>query len=292
MTATRISTQTIFALLLLAMLAGAVWLTPHSQATRSLSSPASDNVKRRLPDFVPGEALVRFKKNSAFEGKAVLNAVRKDSPPLASQTQDVEPIAVQIDRFAGSDLIDGLRIARMSEADTFRAVAALNARDDVLYAEPNYILRTDATPNDPSFPQLFGMNLIGAPQAWDVTTGDKKIVAAVIDEGIARTHQDLQANIWTNPSPGSIAGISGDVNGYDFRDNTGNIIAESHATHVAGTIGAVGNNGTGVVGVNWNVSLMSLRFISEATNSGTDADAIKAYNYVKQMRDLWTASGP
>ena len=292
MTATRISTQTIFALLLLAMLAGAVWLTPHSQATRSLSSPASDNVKRRRPDFVPGEALVRFKKNSAFEGKAVLNTARKDFPPLASQTQDSEPIAVQIDRFAGSDLIDGLRIARMSEADTLRAVAALNLRDDVLYAEPNYILRTDVTPNDPSFPQLYGMNLIGAPLAWDVTTGDKKIVAAVIDEGIDRTHQDLQANIWTNPSPGSIAGISGDVNGYDFRDNTGNIIAESHATHVAGTIGAVGNNSTGVVGVNWNVSLMSLRFISEATNSGTDADAIKAYNYVKQMRDLWTASGP
>ena len=258
MTATRISTQTIFALLLLAMLAAAVCLTPHSQATRSISP--SDNAKRRRPDFVPGEALVRFKKNSAFEGKAVLNAARKDSAPLASQIQDVEPIAVQIDRFGGSDLIDGLRIARMSAADTLRAVAALNARDDVLYAEPNYILRTDATPNDPSFPQLFGMNLIGAPQAWDTTTGDKKIVAAVIDEGIDRTHQDLQANIWTNPSPGSISGISGDVNGYDFRDNTGNIIAESHATHVAGTIGAVGNNGTGVVGVNWNVSLMSLRF--------------------------------
>src|SRR6266853_4510169 len=167
MTATRISTKTIFALLLLAMLAAAVWLTPQSQATRSLSSPASDNAKRRRPDFVPGEALVRFKKNSAFEGKAVLNAARKDSPPLASQTQDVEPIAVQIDRFAGSDLIDGLRIARMSEADTLRAVAALNARDDVLYAEPNYIVRTDATPNDPRFlsNELYGLNLIAAPQA-------------------------------------------------------------------------------------------------------------------------------
>src|SRR2546421_13057686 len=105
MTATGTSTQTIFALLLLAMLAGAVWLPPRSQATRSLSSPASDNAKRRRPNFVPGEAVVRFKKNSGFEGKAVLNVTRKDSPPLASQTQDVDPITVQIDRFAGSDLI-------------------------------------------------------------------------------------------------------------------------------------------------------------------------------------------
>src|SRR5205085_6676040 len=81
-----------------------------------------------------------------------------------------------------------------------------------------------------------------------------------------------------------------DVNGYDFRDNTGNVIAEPHATHVAGTIGAVGDNNQGVVGVNWRVSLMSLRFISDAAGSGTSADALKAYSYVKQMKDLWGSS--
>src|SRR6185503_8334488 len=171
-------------------------------------------------------------------------------------------------------------------------VAALNTRDDVLYAEPNYLRRLDVTPNDPSFSSLYAMPLIGAPQVWDTTQGNRNIVVAVIDEGIDRSHPDLQANIWTNPSPGSISGISGDVNGYDFRDNTGNIIAEPHATHVAGTIGAVGNNSAGVVGVNWQGSLMSLRFISDAAGSGTSADAMKAYNYGKQMRDLWNTSGP
>src|SRR5207245_4634295 len=112
----------------------------------------------------------------------------------------------------------------------------------------------------------------------------------VIDEGIDISHPDLNPNIWTNLHPGSISGINGDVNGYNFRDNTGTFPAEDHASHVAGTIGAVGDNGLGVAGVNWQVSLMSLRFLSAATGNGSDSDAIKAYNYAKQMRDLWASS--
>jgi subtilisin family serine protease len=134
------------------------------------------------------------------------------------------------------------------------------------------------------------MTKIAAPQAWDLTTGSNGIVVGVVDEGIQIDHTDLQANIWTNPSPGSISGISGDLHGYDFINNSGTIPPEGHATHVAGTIGAVGNNSTGVVGVNWQSSLMSLRFIDESANSGSDADAIRALNYAKQMRDLWISS--
>ncbi|HLQ46428.1 MAG TPA: S8 family serine peptidase, partial [Planctomycetaceae bacterium] len=109
--------------------------------------------------------------------------------------------------------------------------------------------------------------------------------------GIDISHPDLQANIWNNPAPGSIPGIAGDLHGYDFINNSGIIPPENHATHVAGTIGAVGNNGVGVVGVNWQVRLMSLRFIDQATNNGSTADAIRAYNYAKQMRDLYVSSG-
>jgi len=253
--------------------------------------PQNVNVKRQRPEFVPGQALVRFKPGRAFEGRtSVAVAVARKE---LSATPDTAPIDIEVNRFEGSDLIKDLRLARMAPDQTLEAVAALNSRDDVLYAEPNYIRHLELTPNDPRYVsnELYGLNTIGGPQAWDITTGNRSIVVAVIDEGIDRTHEDLQANIWTNPSPGSISGISGDVNGYDFRDNTGNIIAETHATHVAGTIGAVGNNATGVVGVNWQVSLMSLRFISDAAGSGTTADAMKAYNYVKQMKDLWASSG-
>jgi len=276
---------TILAFLLLTVLAAAILLPSPSHATRTSSQV--DNAKRRRANFVPGEALVRFKPGRAFEGQTLVSNARKE---LSTAPSDTEQIPVQLDRFAGSDLIDGLRLAHTAAADTLKAVAAFKARDDVLYAEPNYLRRIDMTPNDPSFSQLYAMNLIGAPQAWDVTQGSRNIVVGVIDEGIDRAHPDLQANIWTNPSPGSISGIIGDVNGYDFRDDTGNIIAEPHATHVAGTIGAVGNNNVGVAGVNWQVSLMSLRFISDTAGSGTTADAIKAYNYVKQMRDLWATS--
>jgi subtilisin family serine protease len=276
---------TIFAFLILTILAATILFPSPSRATRTPAQ--TGGTKRRRPDFVPGEALVRFKPGRAFEGRAIISVPRGE---VSAAPEDIEQLSVQIDRFAGSDLVEGLRLAHTSSDDTLRTVAALQTRADVVYAEPNFIRHVDRTPDDPSFNQLYGMNLIGVPQVWDSTQGGHDIVVAVIDEGIDRTHQDLQANIWTNPSPGSIPGISGDVNGYDFRDDTGNIVPESHATHVAGTIGAVGNNALGVTGVNWQVSLMSLRFISETAGSGTTADAIKAYNYVKQMRDLWSSS--
>src|SRR6185295_14781919 len=84
-------------------------------------------------------------------------------------------------------------------------------------------------------------------------------------------------------------GFVDDVNGFNFAADSGIIPGEFHATHVAGTIGAVGNNSTGVVGVNWNVRLMSLRFINGS--SGDTADAISAVNYAKLMRDRWISSG-
>jgi len=178
----------------------------------------------------------------------------------------------------------------------------------VLYAEPNYLLYLDATPNDPRYlnNDLYGLGKIGAPQAWDVIKGSSdipqpgfgnpRIVVGVIDEGIDINHEDLAANIWTNPAEISGNGIDDDgngfvddIHGYDFALNTGSISAQFHGTHVAGTIGAVGNNATGVVGVNWNVGLMSLKFINGL--QADTADAIRACNYAKQMRDLWVSSG-
>jgi CSLREA domain-containing protein len=265
---------------------------PVSNANRQTVQPAqtaAKATKRPRAEIVPGEVLVRFKEDKTIEGSVHLtvpNKVRGTQRPEGA----TEQVALRVDRFEGSNLIPGLRIAHASAADTWKAIAALRARADVLYAEPNYLRHADNTPNDPSFSSLYGMTKIAAPQAWDLTTGSNSIVVGVVDEGIQLDHTDLQVNIWTNPSPGSIPGISGDLHGYDFINNSGTIPPEGHATHVAGTIGAVGNNGTGVVGVNWQSSLMSLRFIDESANSGSDADAIRALNYAKQMRDLWISS--
>jgi subtilisin family serine protease len=264
-----------------------VALPPTSRATQD-NAPGDANHKLSRPEFITGEALVRYRSERIAKRQTLQTLVSSDGRQLS----------IQLERFEGADIVPGLRLAHVAAADTMAAIVALKSQPDVLYAEPNYVLHLDATPNDPRFTsgELYGLTKIGAPTAWDTTTGSSAVVVGVIDEGIDRLHEDLQANIWTNPAeiPGNGVdddsnGFIDDVNGYDFAGNTGAIPAENHATHVAGTIGAVGNNSTGVVGVNWQVGLMSLRFISGG--AGSTANAIRACNYAKQMHDLWISSG-
>src|SRR5262249_24208374 len=132
----------------------------------------------------------------------------------------------------------------------------------------------------PSFSSEWGLNNTGqsggtpdadidAPEAWDTATGTGRVTVAVIESGIDYNHPDLAANIWTNPGeiPGNGIdddhnGYVDDVHGYDFVNNDGDPMDDnSHGTHVAGTIGAIGNNGVGVAGVDWNVRLMALKFL-------------------------------
>ena len=165
-----------FACLLLGLLALSVMFAPLSQATREIPNvtPQEQSVtvpKRRRPEFVPGEVLVRFKPNQAFEGATYIAVPNNNS---SSKNQNFgladpqEEVRVSVERFGGSEVIEGLRIARTATADTLKAVAALQARDDVLYAEPNYILHADKTPNDPLFPNppnsgMYGLQKIAAP---------------------------------------------------------------------------------------------------------------------------------
>jgi subtilisin family serine protease len=172
----------------------------------------------------------------------------------------------------------------------------------VAYVEPNFVLQTAAVPNDPSFSRLWGLNNVGqsgglrdadidAPEAWNTTTGSRDVVVAVIDSGIDYNHPDLKANMWKNPReiPGNDFdddgnGFKDDVYGWDFSSNDANPMDENgHGTHVAGTIGAVGNNGVGVAGVSWNVSLMALK-IGGAGPSVSISGAIGAIQYVTAMR--------
>ncbi|HKZ81765.1 MAG TPA: S8 family serine peptidase [Pyrinomonadaceae bacterium] len=271
---------TVTLLLALALLA-VVLLPPRARATLPPSQASTAKSKRTSPAFVPGEVLVLYKSETAAKRQAAKGLV---------VTEQGRALGIQVERFGGSDLVSGLRLARVPPEETANAIEALRKQPDVLYAEPNYLLYPDTTtPNDPKFGQLYGLNKIGAPTAWDSQRGNTGVVVGVIDEGIDTSHPDLLANIWTNPSPGSISGFNDDVHGYNFATRSGMIPPEDHATHVAGTIGAVGGNGIGVVGVNWNVGLMSLKFING--RFGDTADAIDACAYAKQMRDLWVNTG-
>jgi len=168
--------------------------------------------------------------------------------------------------------------------------------------EPDAVIAGAAVPNDTSFSQLWGLNNTGqsrgvadadidAPEAWNITTGSRSVVVAVIDTGVDYTHPDLAANIWTNTGEVAGDGIDNDGNGFiddvrgwDFANRDADPMDDQgHGTHVAGTIGAVGDNGVGVAGVNWQVSIMPLKFLG-ADGSGSTSNAIAAINYATRMR--------
>src|SRR5688572_16093642 len=165
----------------------------------------------------------------------------------------------------------------------------------VVAAQPNFYYRLLNTPNDPSFGSLYGMIKISAPAAWDIATGSSAVVVADIDTGMRFTHEDLAPNAWTNSAEIEGNGIDDDANGYiddyrgyDFRFNDPDPSDEfggGHGTHTAGTIGAVGNNGLGVVGVNWTLKLMPIKIYSSAGTDTTSAMLINAYNYVRMMKN-------
>ena len=190
-----------------------------------------------------------------------------------------------------------------------QALAAYGSDPSVRFAEPDYVLTHQATSNDPDFTSgaLWGMegdasspanaNGTGAAEAWGAGyTGSSSVVVGVIDEGIQITHPELAANIWVNP--GEIAGNGidddgngyiDDVNGWDFfnNDNTvfdgaTNATIDAHGTHVSGTIGGIGGNGVGVAGVNWNVKIISAKFLGPT--GGSTSGAIAALNYLTNLK--------
>ncbi|BBO68322.1 hypothetical protein DSCA_22520 [Desulfosarcina alkanivorans] len=243
----------------------------------ALGSPATAAAPPRR-SHVDGEVLVKYRQNRAPGKRAGDRAARGLSTVQAFRASGVRKVRLPADM-----TVD-------------QAVALYRSDPDVLYAEPNYRYRLQALPDDAEMHRLWALVNDGtdgttdadmdADQAWELETGSRDIVVAVVDSGVDATHPDLAANIWTHPGETPDNGIDDDGNGYvddvhgwDFADGDNRPVdTHGHGTHVAGIIGAVGNNGMGVAGVCWRVSIMPLRYIT-AADYGTTADAIAAIEY-------------
>ncbi|VAW65930.1 hypothetical protein MNBD_GAMMA10-1452, partial [hydrothermal vent metagenome] len=233
--------------------------------------------------FVSNEIIVRF--NAGVSS--------------ASQTSALSGAGCQ--NMGSLSLASNLTLARVTSGQTVSStIATLNANSNVAYAEPNYIVTAQVVPNDPLFPDLWGLDNIGqtggtpdadidGPEAWDVQTGTR-VVVAVIDSGLDYDHEDIVGNVWSNPGEIPNNGIDDDNNGFidddkgwDFANNDNDPFDDNrHGTHVSGTIAAVGNNAIGVTGVNWSAQIMPLKFL-DATGAGTTANAIRAIEYATMM---------
>lgn len=160
-----------------------------------------------------------------------------------------------------------------------------------LEVEPNWLyFPTNVEPDDFDARSAWGLEMAEAPGAWTVGTGGNDVVVAVIDTGIDRSHPDLAANIWVNPGeiPGNGTdddgnGFVDDVSGWDFGADDNDPSDEAgHGTHVAGIIGAEGNNAFGVVGVNWRVRIISLRIGDGVFDNAATLNALHYVNTLRQ----------
>lgn len=244
------------------MTAPATW-ADNPEITERVDPPAGE--------YVPGEVLIKYKP-----------VARVETAVLYEITYGISTI----DSF-NTIGVDHLKLP--AAMDVEKALKMFKSDPNVDYAEPNYYRYISGTPNDPLFPQLWGMQKIKTPEAWDTTIGSANVIIAIIDSGVHWTHPDLRANMWQNPGETPGNGIDDDMNGFvddvvgwdfAFNDNNPND-GNGHGTHVAGTAAAVGNNSIGVTGVSQRAKIMALRFI-DASGSGSTADAIKAILYANR----------
>lgn len=240
--------------------------------------------------FVPNEMIVRFKPGYSSAGKQSLRAAGM-TVPESLLGGSVHRVRLR----AGQDLGTMLQEYRN--------------RPDVEYAEPNYYRQKFVAPNDTNYGQLWGLKNTGQTitdpmdtdglyptnnpgtsgkdmdleTAWNTQTDCSANIVAVIDTGVNYNHSDLSANMWNGASCVSETGaaLGSCTSGYDFVDNDKlPMDLDGHGTHVAGTIGARGNNGAGVTGVCWVAQIMAIRVIGPS--GASDANIIKGLDFARQ----------
>ncbi|NOR49209.1 MAG: S8 family serine peptidase, partial [Methanosarcinaceae archaeon] len=280
----------IVVLIVCSVIFGAMPVSGYAKEKKVSNLPGPDT-------YAPGEVIVKLKSGSsdAEISKIISKYNAKTAKKILKDNKKRDKLAEKSLKKFGIERIYILEVSESSDIN--KLVNKLNNNPDVEYAEPNYIVHIDTNPNDTFFSNLWGLHNTGqtggtvdadidAPEAWEIQTGSSDVVIAVIDSGVDYLHPDLERNIWTNPGETPDDGLDNDnngytddVHGYDFvSDDGAPLDGYGHGTHVAGTIGAVGNNDLGIVGVNWNVAIMPIRFLGN-TGSGTTTDGISSIIY-------------
>jgi hypothetical protein len=279
-------------------------LTSCEKASQEISPGSEDNSSSTLRGFgvapgqlyEPNQVLVKFREGTSEETKSrALEAISGDI------TEKI--LTATMKRFGDNE---GLLVIKTPMAAP-EAIARIKDRTGIEYAEPNYIYQHQAATSDPYFVNgsLWGMygdasspaNQYGcqAAEAWAAGhTGSTSVAVGIIDEGIQFNHPELEGQIWTNPYDPADGidndgnGYKDDIHGWDFDGNNNSIYdggtsggSDDHGTHVSGTIGGK-NNGLGVAGVNWNITIISCKFLGR--RGGNTANAVKACDYLTDLK--------
>ena len=280
---------------------------PNNMPAKQLEQPL--NTKQAEKNGHP-EVLVRFKPGVSLDKIRSIVAANHDD--LKDEIESVSGLSV-IDDLDDADVntVAG-QYAAMSDAVVYAEPNYQIKLDDPVQKEsPNDLLFRESTashPNDPQFGDQWALNNLGqdggkeradidALKAWEKQKGSKDVVVAVLDTGVDYTHVDLIENMWIRPAnlpayTDNELGTFNDLNGFDATNADGGPYPEKgqgtlmsdpmddngHGTHCAGIIGAEGDNGVGIAGVNWHVKIMPLKFLGRG-GFGSTTDAIEAINY-------------
>jgi subtilisin family serine protease len=246
---------------------------------------ASPEGESDAPAYMPGQLFMRF--TDTTSGTEREEILEEQGYSILKTYNTVDAILVKMPEWV---------------ADPVEGVAYWSDHPNVVYAEPDYIAYLTALPNDPRFGEMYGLNNTGqtggqvdadidAPEAWDLFTGSSETIVAINDTGIDYNHEDLADNMWTNPGEIPADGIDNDGNGYiddvhgwDAVNGDGDPMdGHSHGTHVAGTVGAKGDNSIGVTGINWDVSLMAVKVCTDGGACPQSAQ-IEGLDYITTMK--------
>ncbi|MBI5414589.1 S8 family serine peptidase, partial [Candidatus Peregrinibacteria bacterium] len=262
---------------------------------------------------VPGEVIIRLKKELTALDREEILKFHSSKDYIVEEKKMLPQLGL---KGKEKNILPEFQLIRIPFPEKMEeALLELQSKEWVVYAEPNYLLKPDVIPNDPSFPEEWGLSNTGqtggtpdididAPEAWEIETGlESNVIVAVLDTGADYNHPDLSSNIWVNSDeiPGNgidddSNGYIDDIHGYDFstcadhasngsclvsknRDNDpmDDGLDNGHGTHVSGIIGATTNNNLGVSGVTWRAKIMPVKFMSDG--SGEIGDAIDAIQY-------------